>query len=32
MASSVVINQVNKDWDYTKETMDSYCSEVRLLE
>ena len=30
--SSVVINQVNKDWDYTKETMDAYCAEVRKLE
>jgi ribonuclease HI len=30
--SAVVINQVNKDWDYTKETMDAYCAEVRKLE
>jgi len=30
--SSVVINQVNKDWDCTKETMDAYCVEVRKLE
>jgi len=30
--SSVVINQVNKDWDCTKETMDAYCEEVRKLE
>ena len=28
----VVINQVNKDWDYTKETMDAYCTEVCKLE
>jgi hypothetical protein len=28
----VVVNQVNKDWDYTKETMDAYCAEVRKLE
>ena len=28
--SSVVINQVNKDWDYTKETMDVYCTEVGI--
>jgi hypothetical protein len=28
----VVINQVNKDWDCTKETMDAYCREVRKLE
>jgi hypothetical protein len=27
----VVINQVNKDWDYTKETMDAYYGEVRKL-
>jgi ribonuclease HI len=30
--SSVVINQVNKDWDYTKETMDAYYAEVHKLE
>ena len=30
--SLVVINQVNKDWDCTKETMDAYCAEVRKLE
>ena len=30
--SLVVINQVNKDWDCTKETMDAYCVEVRKLE
>jgi hypothetical protein len=28
----VVINQVNKDWDCTKETMDAYYGEVRKLE
>ena len=28
----MVINQVNKDWDYTKETMDAYYAEVRKLE
>jgi hypothetical protein len=28
----VVINQVNKDWDCTKETLDAYCAEVRKLE
>jgi hypothetical protein len=27
----VVINQVNKDWDCTK-NMDTYCAEVRKLE
>jgi hypothetical protein len=27
-----VVNQVNKDWDYTKETMDAYCAEVPKLE
>ena len=30
--SLVVINQVIKDWDYTKETMDAYYAEVRKLE
>jgi ribonuclease HI len=30
--SSVVINQVNKDWDCTKETMDAYYAEVHKLE
>jgi hypothetical protein len=28
----VVINQVNKDWDCTKDNMDAYCAEVRKLE
>jgi hypothetical protein len=28
----VVINQVNKDWDCTKETMDAYCAKVIKLE
>ena len=28
----MVINQVNKDWDRTKETMDAYYTEVRKLE
>jgi hypothetical protein len=27
-----VVNQVNKDWDCTKEIMDAYCAEVRKLE
>jgi ribonuclease HI len=30
--SAIVVNQVNKDWDCTKETMDAYCAEVRNLE
>jgi ribonuclease HI len=30
--SAMVINQVNKDWDYTKDNMDAYCAEVRKLE
>jgi ribonuclease HI len=30
--SSVVINLVNKDWFWTKETMGAYCVEVRKLE
>jgi hypothetical protein len=28
----MVINQVNKDWDCTKDNMDAYCVEVRKLE
>jgi hypothetical protein len=28
----VVVNQVNKDWDCTKDNMDTYCAEVRKLE
>jgi ribonuclease HI len=28
----VVVNQVNKDWDCTKDNMDAYCAEVRKLE
>jgi ribonuclease HI len=30
--SAMVINQVNKDWDYTKDNMDAYCAKVRKLE
>jgi ribonuclease HI len=30
--SEVVVNQVNKDWDCTKDNMDAYCAEVRKLE
>ena len=30
--SSVVINQVNKNWDCSKKTMDACCAEVRKLE
>jgi ribonuclease HI len=30
--SAVVINQVNKDWDCTKENMSAYCAEIRKLE
>ena len=29
--SAVVINQVNKDWDYTKENMGAYCAKIRKL-
>jgi ribonuclease HI len=29
---AMVINQVNKDWDSTKNNMDAYCTEVRKLE
>jgi hypothetical protein len=28
----VIINQVNKDWDCTKNNMDAYCAEVWKLE
>jgi len=30
--SVVVVNQVNKDWDCTKDNMDAYCAKVRKLE
>ena len=30
--SSLVINQLNKDWSYTNEKMDAYCAAVRKLE
>jgi len=30
--SAIVINQVNKDWDCTKDNMDAYCAKVRKLE
>jgi ribonuclease HI len=30
--STVVVNQVNKDWDCTKDNMDTYCAEVCKLE
>jgi ribonuclease HI len=29
--SKVVIEQVNKEWDYVKDTMDAYCAEIRKL-
>jgi ribonuclease HI len=29
--SAVVVNQVNKDWDCTKDNMDAYCAEVCKL-
>ena len=29
--SAVVINQVNKDWDCTKENMGAYCAEIQKL-
>jgi hypothetical protein len=28
----VVVNQINKDWDCTKDNMDAYCAKVRKLE
>jgi ribonuclease HI len=30
--SKVVIEQVNKEWDFIKDTMDAYCTEIRKLE
>jgi ribonuclease HI len=30
--SLLVVQQVNKEWDYNKETMDAYVKEVRKLE
>jgi ribonuclease HI len=30
--SSLVINQLNKNWDTTSEKMDAYCKEIRKLE
>jgi hypothetical protein len=30
--SKVVIEQVNKEWDCVKYTMDAYCTEIRKLE
>jgi ribonuclease HI len=30
--SKVVIEQVNKEWDCIKDTMDAYCDEIRKLE
>ena len=30
--STLVINEVNKDWSCTSDKMDAYCSEIRKLE
>ena len=30
--STLVINQLNKDWSYSSEKMDAYCAEIRKLE
>ena len=30
--STLVINQVNKDWSFTSDKMDGYCLEIRKLE
>jgi ribonuclease HI len=30
--SKVIIEQVNKEWDYVKDTMDAYYAEIRKLE
>jgi len=29
--STLVINQLNKDWSYSSEKMDAYCAEIRKL-
>ncbi|XP_066333703.1 uncharacterized protein [Miscanthus floridulus] len=31
-ASTLVINQLNKDWSYSSEKMDAYCVKIRKLE
>jgi ribonuclease HI len=30
--SKVIIEQVNKEWDFVKDTMDAYCTEILKLE
>jgi ribonuclease HI len=30
--SKVIIEQVNKEWDCIKDTMDAYCAEIRKHE
>ena len=30
--SALVINQLNKDWSYSSEKMDAYCTKIRKLE
>jgi ribonuclease HI len=30
--SKIIIEQVNKEWDCVKDTMDAYCAEIRKLE
>jgi hypothetical protein len=30
--SKVIIEQVNKKWDFIKDTMDAYCAEIHKLE
>ena len=30
--STLVINQLNKDWSCSSEKMDAYCAEIRKLE
>ena len=30
--STLVINQLNKDWSYSSEKMDAYCTKIRKLE
>jgi ribonuclease HI len=30
--SKVIIEQVNKEWDCVKDTMDAYCAKIRKFE
>jgi ribonuclease HI len=30
--SALMISQLNKDWNFTKEKMDAYCAAIRKLD